>query len=458
MKYKFEELVNHLKQYGFFYKGSEIYGGLLNTWDYGPLGVEMKIKLKKIWWESFVNNFDFNYGIDSSILMNTQVWKASGHLSNFSDQLVDCKNCNYRFAADKLIEKVDNKIAISELSNDEINNFLSTNNIKCPNCNKKQFTSVRNFELMFKVKNGITSDDSDVLYLRPETAQGIFVNFKNIQRTMSAKLPFGVCQTGKSFRNEITPGNFIFRTREFEQMELEFFYSKYDKTKWFDFWLQYIQKFLINTLGINEKNLFIKEHSKNQLAHYSNRTVDFEYYFPFGKSELWGLADRGDFDLLSHQKYSNSDLQYFDEQNKTKYYPYVIEPSVGVERLLLAILCDAFTKETVNNSERIVLKINKNIAPIQICILPLLKKEELINPSKLILDDLKKIFTVRMNIIGSIGKRYRKEDAIGTPFCITYDFNSLTDGMVTIRNRDTMEQQRIAIASLKQFLLTQFEY
>ncbi len=457
MKYKFTELIDHLKVHGFFFQNSEIYGGLSNSWDYGPLGIEIKNKLKSIWWKYFITNFEFNYGIDSNIFMNSNVWHSSGHINNFSDPLIDCKNCKYRFRPDKIIEQKINK-NISHLNNQELSKLIIKIKIKCPKCNKSDFTNIRKFQLMFEVNNSITDDkqNNSNIFLRPETAQGIFLNFKNVQRSMSAKLPFGIGQIGKSFRNEITPGNFIFRTREFEQMELEFFYSKYDKTNWFDFWIQKINDFLINIIGIDNKKITIEKHSKEKLAHYSKKTVDFNYNFPFGTGELWGIADRGTYDLESHSKYSKKDLSYFDIEKKEKYFPMVIEPSVGVDRLLLSILCDAFSKETKNNKERIILKLNNKLAPFNIYIFPLVKNEKLITGATKILNELTKHFEIKLNANGNIGKRYFKADAIGIPFCITYDYDSINDNSVTIRFRDTAKQIRIKIEKLKNFFAIQF--
>ncbi len=457
MRNNFEELINLLKKNGFIFQGSEIYGGLSNTWDYGPLGVEMKNNLKKMWWNYFIKSFNFNFGIDSSILLNSKVWKSSGHIDKFSDPLIDCKECKFRFRPDKLLENKLGKKNFSSLDNKELEKEIKQNNIKCPKCNKKNFTNIKNFELMFKINENIIDSKKNNLYLRPETAQGIFINFKNIQQTTKNKLPIGIGQIGKSFRNEITPGNFIFRTKEFEQMELEFFYSKYDKKNWFEFWLNKVKEFLF-LLGINKKNIFFNEHSKKELAHYSSKTIDINYKFPFGIGELWGISNRKDYDLNLHSKNSKVDLKYYDEEKKEKYFPYVIEPSVGVERLLLAIICESYTKEVKDDKERIYLKINKFISPYQIAILPLVKKFN--DNCQKIIDkfQLNNVFNIHTNDSGSIGKRYRKEDLIGTPYCITFDYQSLEDNMITVRERDSMKQERIKIEEIKKFLYKKFNF
>lgn len=450
-----EELKNFfniLKEKGFIYQGSEIYGGLANSFDYGPLGVLLKNNIKKLWWNHFVNNFKFNFGIDSAILMNPNIWKASGHVLNFSDPLVDCKECKNRFRPDKLLEqKLNKKIKLKILK--DYDDYILKYNLKCPNCNRNNFTNTKNFELMYRVKNSIINNNENDIFLRPETAQGIFINFKNLLNYSGKKLPFGVCQIGKSFRNEISPKNFIFRTKEFEQMEMEFFYSKHDKSNWFNFWLEQIILFL-EKLGINKKNYRFKKHSKEELAHYSKKTIDIEYNFPFGWGEIWGISNRGDYDLKNHSLYSKIDLSFFDYLKNEKYYPYVIEPSVGVERLLLSVLIDAFSKEKKDSKERFFLNINKSIAPFQVSVLPLTKKLE--EKAKLIFDNLKNIFVTDFIINGNIGKRYKNQDLIGTPYCVTVDYDSLKDNKVTVRERNTTKQIRIKISYLKEYLLKEF--
>lgn len=444
-----EKIVGLCKSRGFIFPGSEIYGGLANTWDYGPLGVELKNNIKKAWWQKFIQQQQFNLGLDSSILMNTETWKASGHLDGFSDPLMDCKNCKVRFRADHLIEKfiTDNNLNenISKWSNEKMSEFIKNNNIKCSQCGASDFTDIRQFNLMFKTFAGVTEENKNAVYLRPETAQGIFVNFNNVLRTSRKKLPFGVGQIGKSFRNEITPGNFIFRIREFEQMELEFFCRPQESKKWFDFWRKFCYKWLLN-LNINEKNLRIRDHKKEELSHYSNATSDIEYLFPFGWGELWGIADRGNFDLSEHEKYSHNDIKYYDSNTNEKFVPNCIEPSLGADRVALAFLCDAYCEEKIDNDSRIVLKLHPFLAPIKAAVLPLSKKisEEALK----IYDILSKHFMCDFDETGSIGKRYRRQDEIGTPFCITYDFDSQNDNCVTLRNRDNMQQKRVEIKNL----------
>lgn len=444
-----EKIVGLCKSRGFIFPGSEIYGGLANTWDYGPLGVELKNNIKKAWWQKFIQQQQFNLGLDSSILMNTETWKASGHLDGFSDPLMDCKNCKVRFRADHLIEKfiTDNNLNenISKWSNEKMSEFIKNNNIKCSQCGASDFTDIRQFNLMFKTFAGVTEENKNAVYLRPETAQGIFVNFNNVLRTSRKKLPFGVGQIGKSFRNEITPGNFIFRIREFEQMELEFFCRPQESKKWFDFWRKFCYKWLLN-LNINEKNLRIRDHKKEELSHYSNATSDIEYLFPFGWGELWGIADRGNFDLSEHEKYSHNDIKYYDSNTNEKFVPNCIEPSLGADRVALAFLCDAYCEEKIDNDSRIVLKLHPFLAPIKTAVLPLSKKisEEALK----IYDILSKHFMCDFDETGSIGKRYRRQDEIGTPFCITYDFDSQNDNCVTLRDRNTMQQKRVEIKNL----------
>ena len=449
-----ETVVALAKGRGFVYSGSEIYGGLSNTWDYGPLGVELKNNVKKAWWKKFVQENPYNVGLDSAILMNPQVWVASGHVGGFSDPLMDCKACKTRHRADKLIE--DTGVNPAGWSFEQMSDYIKENNIVCPDCGKCDFTDIRKFNLMFKTFQGVTEDAKNEIYLRPETAQGIFVNFANIQRTTRRKLPFGVCQVGKSFRNEITPGNFIFRTREFEQMELEFFCKPGTDLEWFAYWKQYCKDWLLN-LGMKEENLRLRDHEQEELSHYSNATTDFEFLFPFGWGELWGIADRTDFDLTAHQNHSTKSLEYFDQETNEKFVPYVIEPSLGADRVLLAFLCDAYDEETDDKGDtRVVLRLHPALAPYKAAVLPLSKK--LAEPAGKIFADLSKYFMIDYDDAGSIGKRYRREDEIGTPVCITYDFDSETDGCVTVRDRDTMEQVRIPIAELKEYIEKKLEF
>ena len=450
-KLTMDELVNYSKQYGFIYQGSEIYGGLANAWDYGPLGVLLKQNIKNAWWKKFIQESNYNYGLDSAILMNPKVWVASGHVASFSDPLIDCKKCKGRFRADKLIEDATHGDVTGDgMSNEELISKMKELNIQCPNCGSDDFTDIRKFNLLFETYQGVTEDAKNKVYLRGETAQGIFVNFKNVERSMRAKIPFGIGQYGKSFRNEITPGNFIFRTREFEQMELEFFCKPGTDLEWFGFWKNYCIDFL-KTLGIKEENLRYRDHSKEELSFYSNATTDIEYLFPFGWGELWGIADRTDYDLGVHMEHSSEDLRYLDPDTNEKYLPYVIEPSVGVDRLLLTILCDSYTKETVDNEERLVLKIKPALAPIKVTVLPLIKKFHGDKATE-IYQKLSKYFSVTYDEAGSIGKRYRRCDAVGTPFCITVDDNNLNDNKVTIRNRDTMEQITLEIEEIKDYI------
>jgi glycyl-tRNA synthetase len=449
----FDKIVSLCKSRGFVYPGSEIYGGLANTWDYGPIGVELKNNIKKLWWKKFIQEQKFNVGIDSSILMNPMIWKASGHLDGFSDPLIDCKNCKARFRADKLLEEyflsIHNTTNVAELTCDATDELISKYKIKCPECGSSDFTKIRSFNLMFKTFMGVTEERKNTVYLRPETAQGIFVNFNNVWRTTRKKLPFGIGQIGKSFRNEITPGNFIFRTREFEQMELEFFCEEHERETWFEFWKNFCYNFLLS-LGLNEKNLRIRSHAKEELSHYSNATCDIEYNFSFGWGELWGIADRGSYDLSRHVEFSGQEINYFDSKTNKKVLPFCIEPSVGLDRIFLAILYDSYQEEKINDSDvRTVLKLNKLIAPIKIAVLPLSKK--LSDLSLSIYNDLVKYFTCDFDDAGSIGKRYRRQDEIGTPFCVTIDFDSLTDNKITVRERDSMKQTRIDIRNIVNF-------
>ena len=446
-----EKLVALCKGRGFVYAGSEIYGGLANTWDYGPLGVELKTNIKNAWRKKFIQENPYNVGLDSAILMNPQTWVASGHLGGFSDPLMDCRECKTRHRADNLIEDFDGT-NVAGWSNEEMMNYIKEKAIACPQCGKHNFTDIRQFNLMFKTFQGVTEDSKNELYLRPETAQGIFVNFANIQRTTRKKVPFGVAQIGKSFRNEITPGNFIFRVREFEQMELEFFCKPGTDLEWFEYWRGFCRDWLYS-LGIKEENLRLRDHDPEELCFYSKATTDFEYLFPFGWGELWGVADRTDYDLTQHINTSGKSLDYFDPETNERYIPYVIEPSLGVERLFLTILTEAYDEEVVDaekNDTRVVLRFHPTLAPFKCAILPLSKK--LNEQATEIFTSLSKKFNVDYDDAGSIGKRYRRQDEIGTPFCITYDFESVEDGCVTVRDRDTMEQVRLPIADLEKYI------
>ena len=450
-----DKFVAYLKQLGFVYQGSEIYGGLANTWDYGPLGVELKNNLKKLWWKAFVQSSVNNVGIDSAILMNPQTWVATGHVGGFSDPLIDCKCCNTRYRADKLIEDFTHGSETGDgWDNDKLYNYVMDNKIPCPNCGKTNFTEIRKFNLMFQTHQGVVEDAKTVVYLRPETAQGIFLNFKNVQRTTRKKVPFGICQIGKSFRNEITPGNFIFRTREFEQMELEFFCKPGTDLEWFAYWKQFCIDFL-KDLGIKEEYIRSRDHAKEELSFYSKATTDLEFKFFFGWGELWGIADRTDYDLSVHQKHSGENLEYLDPETNEKYLPYVIEPSLGVERLLLAVLTSAYEEETLSDGEtREVLHFDPRVAPVKVAILPLVNK---LNDKALELYQmLKKYIVCEYDSSGKIGKRYRRQDAIGTPYCLTVDFETLENNSVTLRNRDSMEQFRINIDDLLKYLNDKF--
>ena len=450
-----DKFVAYLKQLGFVYQGSEIYGGLANTWDYGPLGVELKNNLKKLWWKAFVQSSVNNVGIDSAILMNPQTWVATGHVGGFSDPLIDCKCCNTRYRADKLIEDFTHGSETGDgWDNDKLYNYVMDNKIPCPNCGKTNFTEIRKFNLMFQTHQGVVEDAKTVVYLRPETAQGIFLNFKNVQRTTRKKVPFGICQIGKSFRNEITPGNFIFRTREFEQMELEFFCKPGTDLEWFAYWKQFCIDFL-KDLGIKEEYIRSRDHAKEELSFYSKATTDLEFKFFFGWGELWGIADRTDYDLSVHQKHSGENLEYLDPETNEKYLPYVIEPSLGVERLLLAVLTSAYEEETLSDGEtREVLHFDPRVAPVKVAVLPLVDK---LNDKALELYQmLKKYFVCEYDSSGKIGKRYRRQDAIGTPYCLTVDFETLENNSVTLRNRDSMEQFRINIDDLLKYLNDKF--
>lgn len=450
-----EKIVSLSKSRGFVFPGSEVYGGLANTWDYGPLGVELKNNVKKAWWKKFVQESPYNVGLDAAILMNPQTWVASGHVGGFSDPLIDCKKCKSRFRADKIIEDFikENKgeeINVDGWDNEKLEGFIQENHMVCPECGEFDYTGIRKFNLMFKTFQGVTEDSTAEIFLRPETAQGIFVNFKNVQRTSRKKVPFGIAQIGKSFRNEITPGNFTFRTREFEQMELEFFCAPGEDLKWFEYWKEYCKNFLLS-LGIQVDNLRLRDHAPEELSHYSNATTDFEYKFPFGWGELWGIADRTDFDLKQHMEHSSVDMKYQDPTTNEKYIPYCIEPSLGADRVTLAFLIDAYDEEELEDGTvRNVLRFHPALAPFKAAVLPLTKK--LSEPATELFQDLAKYFNVDYDETGSIGKRYRRHDEAGTPFCITFDFDSLEDKCVTVRDRDTMEQVRMPIAELKSYI------
>ena len=460
-----DQIVALCKNRGFLYPGSEIYGGLANSWDYGPLGVEFKNNVKKAWWKKFVQESPYNVGLDAAILMNPQTWVASGHVASFSDPLMDCKACRARFRADKLIEDfaaengIDLGGSVDGWSNQEMETFIAEHKIACPECGKTDFTPIRQFNLMFKTFQGVTEDSKAELYLRPETAQGIFVNFKNVQRTSRKKVPFGIAQIGKSFRNEITPGNFIFRIREFEQMELEFFCQPGTDLEWFAYWKEYCRKFL-EDLGMNMEKLRLRDHSKEELSFYSRATTDFEYLFPFGWGELWGIADRTDYDLGRHQEVSGQNLEYIDPVTNERYLPYVIEPSLGADRVALAFLCDAYDEEDLSKDgkadSRTVMHLHPFLAPFKAAVLPLSKK--LSEQAMAIYQDLAKYFSVDYDQSGSIGKLYRRQDEIGTPYCITVDFDTATDGCVTVRDRDTMEQVRMPIGELRSYIEKSMEF
>ena len=452
-----DQIVTLCKGRGFVYPGSEIYGGLANTWDYGPLGVELKTNIKAAWRKKFIQENKYNVGLDSAILMNPQTWVASGHLGGFSDPLMDCCDCKTRHRADQLIEDFDGT-NVAGWSNEELSAYIKEHNIPCPNCGKTNFTDIRQFNLMFKTFQGVTEDTKDEIYLRPETAQGIFVNFANIQRTTRKKIPFGVAQIGKSFRNEITPGKFIFRVREFEQMELEFFCEPDTDLEWFAYWRGFCRDWLY-ALGIKAENLRLRDHDPEELSFYSKATTDFEFLFPFGWGELWGIADRTNYDLTQHINESGKTLDYFDQTTGKRYIPYVIEPSLGVERLFLAVLCEAYDEEMLDeakNDSRVVLHFHPALAPFKAAVLPLSKK--LGEQAEEVFASLSKKFNVDYDDAGSIGKRYRRQDEIGTPYCITYDFDSLEDGCVTVRDRDTMEQIRLPISELESFIAEKLEF
>jgi len=452
---EFEKIVNYAKQYGFVFQGSEIYGGLANTWDYGPLGVELKNNIKKAWWQKFIQENPYNVGMDAAILMNPTTWEASGHLSGFSDPLTDCRDCKTRHRADHLITE-NYEEEVDGWSNEEMMEFIQKNQIKCPNCQKSSFTDIRQFNLMFKTFQGVTEEKSNEIFLRPETAQGIFVNFLNVQRSMRLKIPFGIGQIGKSFRNEITPGNFIFRTREFEQMELEFFCQPGTEKEWFKYWKDFCFNWLIS-LGMKKENIQMRDHSPEELSHYSDATTDIDFKYPFGFSELWGIASRTDYDLKRHQEYSKQSMEYFDPETNQKYIPYVIEPSLGADRMFLAFLCDALKEEKLEKETRLVLKIHPALAPYKAIILPLVKKNHR-EKAQEIYQKLSKEFMVAYDETGNIGKRYRRADAVGTPFAITVDDETLNNETVTIRHRDTMEQETIKITEIENYLKKKIQY
>ena len=465
MEKTMEKIVALAKARGFVYPGSEIYGGLANTWDYGNLGVELKNNVKQAWWKKFIRESKYNVGIDCAILMNPQTWVASGHLGSFSDPLMDCKDCHERFRADKIIEDymqengIEIEGSVDGWSNEEMQKYIEEHEIACPSCGKHNFTEIRQFNLMFKTFQGVTEDAKNTVYLRPETAQGIFVNFKNVQRTSRKKVPFGIGQIGKSFRNEITPGNFTFRTREFEQMELEFFCKPDTDLEWFAYWKDYCINWL-KTLGIKEEEMRVRDHEKEELSFYSKATTDVEFLFPFGWGELWGIADRTDYDLTQHQNVSGQDLTYFDDETNEKYIPYVIEPSLGADRVVLAFLCAAYDEEDIGTPEkpdvRTVFHFHPALAPVKIGVLPLSKK--LNEGAEKVFAELSKYYNCEYDDRGAIGKRYRRQDEIGTPFCVTYDFDSEEDHCVTVRDRDTMEQERIAIDELDAYFAKKFEF
>lgn len=455
-----DQIVAVAKHRGFIFPGSDIYGGLANTWDYGPLGVELKNNIKRAWWKKFIQESPYNVGLDAAILMNPQTWVASGHVGNFNDPMIDCKQCNARHRADKLIEDALNakgiELIVDGMTFDQMKDLIEKHHIVCPECGAFDYTDIRQFNLMFKTHQGVTASSTNEIYLRPETAQGIFVNFKNVQRTMRKKLPFGIGQIGKSFRNEITPGNFTFRTREFEQMELEFFCKPGEDLEWFSYWREFCRNWLLS-LGMKEANMRLRDHDKEELSHYSNATSDIEYKFPFGWGELWGIADRTDFDLIRHMEHSGEDFHFHDQETGEKYVPYCIEPSLGADRVTLAFLINAYEEQELDGGDsRNVLHFHPAIAPVKAAIFPLSKK--LAESAGKVFRDLSQDFMVEYDDAGSIGKRYRRQDEIGTPFCITYDFDSVEDGQVTVRDRDTMQQQRMPISELKAFLESKIKW
>ncbi|CAM4142097.1 glycine--tRNA ligase [Lacicoccus alkaliphilus] len=455
-----DKIVNLSKARGFVFPGSEIYGGLANTWDYGPLGIELKNNVKAAWWKKFIQESPYNVGVDAAILMNPKTWEASGHLNNFNDPMIDCKECKSRHRADKLIENVlqkeDDNFVADGLSFDEMKNIIDERNITCPNCGAHAYTDIRQFNLMFKTFQGVTESSTNEIFLRPETAQGIFVNYKNVQRSMRKKLPFGIGMIGKSFRNEITPGNFIFRTREFEQMELEFFCKPGTEVEWQKYWKDFCQNWLLE-LGLADGNLRMRDHDDDELSHYSNATTDIEYRFPFGWGELWGIASRTNFDLRQHMEHSKEDLTYHDQESGEKFIPFVIEPALGLDRVTLAFMSDAYEEEELGNGEsRTVMRFHPSLAPYKAAVLPLSKK--LSDDAFKVFEKLAPDFNVEFDESQSIGKRYRRQDEIGTPYCITFDFDSLEDNMVTVRERDTMEQIRMPIDEVNGFLKERIKF
>lgn len=462
MEKTMEKMVALAKARGFVYSGSEIYGGLANTWDYGNLGVELKNNVKKAWWQKFITQSPYNVGVDCAILMNPQTWVASGHLGSFSDPLMDCKECHERFRADQLIEKFAEEHditldgSVDAWSHEQMQSFIAEHQVPCPTCGAHNFTDIREFNLMFKTFQGVTEDAKNTVYLRPETAQGIFVNFKNVQRTSRKKIPFGIGQIGKSFRNEITPGNFTFRTREFEQMELEFFCEPDTDLEWFAYWKEFCIQWL-RSLGMKDEEMRVRDHEPEELSFYSKATSDIEFLFPFGWGELWGIADRTDYDLSRHQEVSGQDLSYFDDAQDKRYIPYVIEPSLGVDRVVLAFLCGAYDEEELDDGTvRTVLRFHPVLAPVKIGILPLSKK--LSEPAQKLYETLSAKYNCEYDDRGNIGRRYRRQDEIGTPFCVTYDFQSEEDGAVTVRDRDTMEQERVKIEELDAYFANKFTF
>lgn len=457
MKNNMDEIVNYAKNYGFVFQGSEIYGGLANSWDYGPLGTLLKENIRSAWKKKFIQENPYNHGLDAAILMNPNVWVASGHVASFADPLIDCKRCKARHRADKLIEEFTKGEETGDgWANEKLESYIKEHGIKCPTCGSTEFTPIRKFNLLFETSMGVTEDTKNVVYLRGETAQGIFVNFKNVERAMRLKVPFGIAQTGKAFRNEITPGNFIFRTREFEQMELEFFCKPNTDLEWFKYWKDYCLMFLEN-LGIKEENLRYRDHAKEELSFYSKATTDIEFLFPFGWGELWGIADRTDYDLTQHQKFSGENMEYIDPVTNEKYIPYVVEPALGVDRMFLTILCNAYDEEEVGeNDTRVVLHLKPALAPYKVAILPLSKK--LSEKAREVYRKLSKEFNCDYDEAGSIGKRYRREDEIGTPFCVTIDFDTIENDTVTIRDRDTMEQIRLPIDEVSKYVAEKIKF
>ncbi len=448
--FDFDKLTNHFITSGYYYQGSEIYGGISNTWDYGPLGVEIKKNIRDMWWKRFVQQSPTNVGLDAAILMNPKVWEATGHVSTFNDPLIDCKSCKMRYRADELIDAIDKEAHAERLNNEELMNYIHEHHVKCPNCGNEDWTDIRQFNMMFKTHLGVVENASSTVYLRPETAQGMFVNFKNVLRTTRRKLPLGICNVGKAFRNEITPGQLTFRTREFDQMEMEFFCKPGDDLKWFSYWKDKCFTF-ITELGVKKDHLRYRDHDPKELAFYSNATTDIEYLFPWGWGEIWGIADRTDYDLKRHMEYSGESLEYLDPDTNEKYIPYCIEPSVGLDRLVLMTLCESYDEETLEDGEtRIVMHLDPCVAPYKVAVLPLSKKLE--DKAKEIANILSRYMSCVYDDTGSIGKRYRREDAIGTPYCVTIDFDTLEDNSVTIRERDSMKQIRLPVDELAEYL------